>query len=126
FDKAWNMAKKDNFLQPFAEHHGLLQGLIESQLKRSEPELYKKIIDITGQFSNGWRKLHNTSTNETIADGLTTTEFSIAMLVNKKWTISRIAAHLQFSERTVKNYIACIYQKLGIKNRSDLKKHMLK
>lgn len=33
---AWNMAKEDEFLEPFIEHHGLLQGYL-CRARHNEP-----------------------------------------------------------------------------------------
>lgn len=40
-------------------------------------------------------------------------EFTIAMLYNRNWRIKEIAFHLEMSERTVKNYLSTIYEKLA-------------
>ncbi|MEG2506840.1 MAG: LuxR C-terminal-related transcriptional regulator [Longicatena sp.] len=126
FREAWNLAKQDNFYQPFAEHHGLLEGLIEVMLKKSQPNAYKKIIDITYSFSDGWRIIHNHQTQDSVTSVLSTTEFTIAMLASKKWTNEQIAEHMNLSTSTIKTYISHIYEKLEIINRKELKKYMLK
>ncbi|MEF9919561.1 MAG: LuxR C-terminal-related transcriptional regulator [Erysipelotrichaceae bacterium] len=126
FNQAWELAKPDHLLQPFAEHHGLLEGLIEVILKKEEPSDYKKIIDITYSFSDGWRKIHNPKTKESVTSVLSTTEFTIAMLASKKWTNKQIAQHMNLSTSTVKTYISHIYDKLQITNRKELNKYMLK
>ncbi|MEF9961056.1 MAG: LuxR C-terminal-related transcriptional regulator [Erysipelotrichaceae bacterium] len=126
FNNAWKLAKPDHLLQPFAEHHGLLEGLIEVVLKKTEPDDYKKIINITYSFSDGWRKIHNPKTQESVTSVLSTTEFTIAMLASKKWTNEQIAQHMNLSTSTVKTYISHIYDKLQINNRKELNKYMLK
>lgn len=122
FLAAWGIAKADDFIQAFVEHHGLVQGLVETCLK----EDYERIIDTTYRFSAGWRRVHNPVTKEEVADNLTTTEFTIAMLANRDWSNKEIAAHMKLSEHTVKRYISVVYQKLGISNRSQLNKYMLR
>ena len=52
-------------------------------MKKDYPEDYAAIINITYKFSAGWRRIHNSDTNEDVADNLTTTEFTIAMLANR-------------------------------------------
>ena len=123
---AWGLAKPDGLLQPIGEHHGLLQGLIEVCLKRDSPEDYERVIAITYRFSAGWRKLHALQTDESIADNLTTTEFTVAMLANRGWTNKEIAAHMGISANTVKHYVSAVYAKLGISNRRELKSYMLR
>lgn len=123
---AWDLVKKDGFYQPFGEHHGLLQGLVEVCLKKEDPVAYGRIVEITYDFGSGWRKIHNSDTNESVTDQLTTTEFSIAMLASKKWSNRQIAQFMDVSLGTVKNRISDIYEKLNITNRKDLKKFLLK
>lgn len=86
FMKAWELARPDDLIEGIGEHHGLLQGLIETCLKKDYPGYYERIIDITYRFSAGWRQIHNADTNEDVADNLTTMEFTIAMLANRGWT----------------------------------------
>lgn len=126
FMQAWELARADGFYQPFGEHHGLLQGLIETCMKADYPEDYQKIISITYKHSAGWRKIHNPSMNARVADNLTTMEFTVAMLANRGWTNGEIADHLNLSEHTVKKYISDVYQKLGIASRKQLREFMLK
>lgn len=125
FAKAWSYAKPDHLIEAFGEHHGLLQGMVEVSLKENEPEAFQQIIDIVYRFSSGWRKVHKLVVNKEVADNLSTTEFTVAMLYSRKWTIKEIAHHMDVSERTIKNYLASVYNKLGINNRKDLKQYML-
>ncbi len=125
-DKAWKIAEPDGLLQPFGEHHGLLQGLIEVYFKKNAPDVLPRIIEITYAFSAGWRKIHNPDTQHDVADNLTTTEFTIAMLYHRGWLVKEIAVHMDMSERTVKRHIASIYDKLSISNRDMLEKFMLR
>ncbi|WP_458407974.1 LuxR C-terminal-related transcriptional regulator [Anaerotignum sp.] len=126
FMAAWELAQPDDLLEGFGEHHGLLHGLIETCLQDAYPEDYRRIIAITYSYSAGWRKVHNPETGENVADNLTTTEFTIAMLANRGWTNAEIAAHLRLSEHTVKRYVSEIYQKLGISSRKQLQQFMLR
>lgn len=126
FMEAWRIAKPDGLIEGIGEHHGLLQGLIETCLKTDDPEGYKKVIQITYQFSYGWRRIHNPETKEDIADNLTTTEFTIAMLANRGWTNAEIAEHMNMTLRTVKQHLSSVFHKLNIDNRGQLKAYMLK
>lgn len=126
FMKAWELARPDDLLEGIGEHHGLLQGLIETCLKKDYPNYYKRIIDITYRFSAGWRRIHNTDTNEDVADNLTTMEFTIAMLASRGWTNNEIAAYLEIAPRTVKQHLSSIFTKLNITNRKQLISFMLK
>lgn len=126
FMKAWEISKPDDLIEGIGEHHGLLQGLIEACMKKDYPEDYARIIDITYKFSAGWRRIHNPDTNEDVADNLTTTEFAIAMLANKGWTNKEIAEYLGITQRTVKQHLTCVFNKLNIENRKQLKNFMLR
>lgn len=126
FMSAWELAKPDDLIEGIGEHHGLLQGLIETCLKDDFPEDFERIIAITYRFSYGWRRIHNPDTQETVADNLTTTEFTIAMLANRGWTNIEIAEHMGISERTVKQRLTDIFNKLNIGNRKQLHTYMLR
>ena len=123
--QAWTLAQPDGLIEPFGEHHGLLQGMIESFFQKDDPEAFQKIIAITYSFSAGWRKIHNPISQHEVADNLTTTEFTIAMLYNRGWIAKEIAAYMNLSPRTITNAIQVIYQKLGISGKRELGQFML-
>ena len=126
FMKVWEISRPDNLIEGIGEHHGLLQGLIEACMKKDYPEDYARIIDITYKFSAGWRRIHNPDTNEDVADNLTTTEFTIAMLANRGWTNKEISEYLEITPRTVNQHLTCVFNKLNIENRKQLKNFMLR
>ena len=126
FKKVWEISRPDNLIEGIGEHHGLLQGLIETCMKKDYPEDYARIINITYKFSAGWRRIHNPDTNEDVADNLTTTEFTIAMLANRGWTNKEISEYLEITPRTVKQHLTCVFNKLNIENRKQLKNFMLR
>ena len=126
FFAAWDLAQPDDLIEAFAEHHGLLSGLVESCLKRSFPADYERVIGITDRFSKGWRSIHNYETDSEVTSTLSTTEFTIATLAARGWTNQEIATHLELSVHTIKNYISIIYQKLHISSRSQLLKYILR
>lgn len=122
---AWDLARPDDLIEAFGEHHGLLGGMLEAVIKPQWPDDFKRIIDITYRFSAGWRRVHNPDTGHDVADNLSTTEFAICMLAARGWTNQEIAAHLGLSVHTVKQYISNALSKLGVKQRKDLKQFML-
>ncbi len=122
---AWEIARADDLIEPFGEHHGLLGGLLEAVLKKDWPEDFKRIIAITYSFSAGWRKIHNPDTGHDVADNLTTTEFAAAMLAARDWTNQEIADHMGISPNTIKRYLSTAFQKLNITQRKELKQYML-
>lgn len=122
---AWELARPDDLIEGFGEHHGLLGGMLEAVIKKDWPEDFKRIIAITYRFSAGWRRIHNPVTGHDVADNLTTTEFAAAMLAARGWTNQEIGEHMNISTNTVKRYISVALQKLNISHRQDLKKYML-
>ena len=122
---AWEIARPDDLIEGFGEHHGLLGAMLEATIKSKWPEDFKRIIDITYRFSSGWRRVHNPITGHDVADDLTTTEFAIAMLAARGWTTREIANHLNISANTVKDHISEAMRKLRVETRKDLKKYML-
>lgn len=99
--EAWRLARPDDLIEGFGEHHGLLGGMLEAVIKPGWPRDFERIIRITYRFSSGWRKIHNPDTGDTVADNLSTTEFAIAMLAARGWTNQEIADHLRLSPNTV-------------------------
>lgn len=123
--QAWALAQEDDFIEPFGEHHGLLQGMIELFFRKDYPEAFEKIIAITYSFSSGWRKIHGMISEQEVADNLTTTEFTIAMLYNRGWTARQIAEYMDFAPKDINRAIQVIYRKLGISTKRELGKYML-
>ena len=123
---AWTLARPDDLIEGFGEHHGLMGGMLESVFKGNWPEDLRRILDVTYRFSWGWRRIHNLDTGHDVADNLITTEFAVAMLTAQDWTGREIAAHMNISPNTVKRHLAEIKKKLGISNRNELKQYMLR
>ena len=122
---AWEIARPDDLLEGFGEHHGLLGAMLEAVIKPRWPEDFKRMIDITYPFSEGWRDIHNPETGSQVAGNLTTTEFAVAMLVAQEWTAEEIAAHMGVSVSTVKRHQSQIKKKLGVKSRQELAVYLL-
>ena len=122
---AWELARPDDLIEGFGEHHGLLGGMLEAVIKQKWPEDFKRIIAITYKFSSGWRKIHNPETGHEVADDLSTTEFAAAMLAARGWTNTEIGEHMNISANTVKTHLSQAMKKLHVESRKDLKQYML-
>ena len=121
--QAWDIVYKDKLFGLFATHHKILHGYNELYIKREYPAEYKIMLSIIKDFNEGWRKLHKVD-EYNFVHTLTPTEISIAILYNRNWTASDISKHMDLSERTVKNYIRYLYEKLGINKKSELKQFL--
>ena len=99
--------------------------MLEAVIKPRWPEDFRRIIDITGQFSWGWRQIHNPDTGQRVAGNLTTTEFVVAMLMVRDWTAEEIADHMSISLATVKKHQSQIKKKLRVGSRQELAQYML-
>ena len=126
FLAGWQVARPDGLIGPIGMHHGLLQGLIETCLRSECPDEFARIIRLTYRFSYGWRRIHNSESGESVADNLTSTEFTISMLACRGWTNAEIAGYMGVSAGTVKNRLSSVYSKLGISSRAELADHMLR
>ena len=123
--QAWQIARPDDLIEAFGEHHGLLGGMLEAVIRPEWPEDFHRIIDITYRFSWGWRRVHNPVTGHDVADDLTTTEFALAMLAARNWANQEIAQYLNLSVNTVKHHLSKAMKKLNVSHRKDLKQYML-
>lgn len=124
FHQAWQIAEQEDYIQPFVEHHGLLQGQIEKHIRDRKPELYGRIAEKVMAFSRGWMKIHNPNSVNKVTDRLSPYEFSLAMLAVKNKSNQEIADYMHISINTVKFHLSNIYQKVGVSNRSELAKYM--
>lgn len=125
--EGWKLAAKDDFIQPFSEHHRLLQGLIEVCIRKNAPDAYKRITEVMSFFSKGWREVHNPEIykKKKAVMELSPMEFSIAILAGCRWTNKEIAAYMGISVNTVKHYLTDTFCKLDLKKRDELKTYLL-
>lgn len=119
--RTWEMARKDKFLEPFIEYHGLLQGILEVCIRKNEPEVYDKLVEGVIAFSRGWMKIHNPQMQNSVTDLLTPLEYSIAMLACRDWTNQEIGSYMGMSVNTIKHHVSNILEKLNIEKRSQIK-----
>ena len=120
FHRAWQIAEPENYIQPFVEHHGLLQGQIEKYIRDRNLGKYNQIVEKVIAFSRGWMKIHNPDSVNKVTDRLSPYEFSLAMMAVKGKSNQEIADYMHISINTVKFHLSNIYQKVGVSNRKDL------
>ncbi len=123
--QAWEKAKPDGMTEAFGELHGELWGMLEAVIKKTEPEAFRSMIGVSKYFANGWRKLHNELTGDTIPTDLTPTEFTVAMLVSRGWIHKEIAAHLGTTEDNVKKLANVATQKVSLEGKTDISQIMI-
>ena len=126
FHRAWQIAREEAYIQPFVEHHGLLQGQIEKYIRDTQPEQYSRIAEKVMAFSRGWMKIHNPDSVNKVTDRLTPYEFSIAMMAVRGKSYQEIADNMHISINTVKFHLSNIYQKVEVSNRKELENYLNK
>ena len=122
FHRAWQIAEPEDYIQPFVEHHGLLQGQIEKYIRDRNPGQYNRIEEKVMAFSRGWIKIHNPDSVNKVTDRLSPYEFSLAMMAAKGKSNQHIADYMHISINTVKFHLSNIYQKVEVSNRKELEK----
>jgi len=122
---AWDLAKPDGLVAPFGEFHNLLQGLVELQFKNDQEAPIRRVMEVTRHYGKGWREMHNRIADRHVTQVLTPTEFTVAMLYHRGWRAREIAEHMELAERTVKNYLQIVYEKLQINGKRELEQYMM-
>ena len=126
FHRGWQIAQKEDYIQPFVEHHGMLQGQIEKYIRDAQPEQYSRIAEKVMAFSRGWMKIHNPDSVNKVTDRLSPYEFSIAMMAARGKSNQEIANDMRVSVNTVKFHLSNIYQKVKVSNRKELENYLNK
>lgn len=124
--EAWNIAEKDNIIQPFVRHYDELMGLLEITFKKQKHTNYEKIKEICEKINNYNNDAQDSFCNKKTIDGLSNIEYIIAMMFCNNRKIKEIAEQIGLTEREVKTYLNVIYQKLNISSREELKKYINK
>ena len=120
FHRAWQLAEPEDYIQPFVEHHGMLQGQIERYIRNAQPQEYNRIAEKVLSFSRGWMKIHNPDSVNKVTDRLSPYEFALAMMAARGKSNQEIADYLHISVNTVKAHLSGIYLKVEVSNRREL------
>ncbi len=75
--------------------------------------------DMTGAIVHEFRRLSNANASGQPLDALSEKEVEILRYVATGMSNKEIAEQLSYSEKTVKNYLSVIFQKLGIRDRTQ-------
>ena len=124
FHRAWQIAEPEDYIQPFVEHHGMLQGQIERYFRDAQPQVYNRIADKVMAFSRGWIQIHNPDSVNKVTDRLSPYEFALAMMAARGKSNQEIGDYLRISVNTVKAHLSAIYLKLGISSRKELERFL--
>jgi DNA-binding NarL/FixJ family response regulator len=110
-----------------AMKHGARGYLLKSASSQEVAEAIRKVhnggmqIDpeLTGAIVNEYRRLSNTVSGGSSITALSEKEVEIIRYVASGMSNREIADRLAYSEKTVKNYLSIIFQKLGIRDRTQ-------
>ena len=86
---------------------------VRSGVSQISPEILERLLA---------RREQEKAPKPILAETLTRREREILDLITEAYENHQIAAHLGISEQTVKNYVHCLYEKLGVSNRIQLMK----
>lgn len=112
FGAAWNIARPDGSSSSSASTTAFYK-LIEACLKSQYPDDFARIIEITCRFSYGWRRINNPDSGEDVADDLTTTEFTMAMLACVDGPTSKSHAIWEYRRAPLKTAYPAYMQSLA-------------
>lgn len=124
FRIAVDLAAAEGFWAPIIQHHGILLGLPEVCMREAYSAEFRYVALGAHDFLKGWYHINHVGEEKSMVDELSTTEFVIAMLFHKGWSMKEISFYLEMSLRMVKQHISTVYLKLGITKREELKNYM--
>ena len=98
-----------------------MQGLTERCLLEAFPDQYDLVISRWKAIFPQWLKAHNEFAVYSIPEILTRREYQVALYAADGLTNLQIAQKMFVSLPTVKRDLSCVYDKLGITCRHELK-----
>jgi len=122
FDEAWRIAEPLGIVAPFVEMSAYLPGMLRRRLRGRDDAMYREMRSMVSRYREGWHGLRRLCKAPVPGENLTVLEYSTCMLAAWGWTNREIAWFLDISENTAKHYLSGSYQKLHVKNRSELTK----
>ena len=132
FQKAWDLAEKDGFIGPVGEMQGHLQIFLEKKVKKENPTMYKRIMQVTHQYRTGWCEIicgeiypREEYQKKNMREKLTGMEYAVGFLAGQGWSNQEISDYFNISVRTVKYYMTTVFSKLNISGRREIYKLLL-
>ena len=122
FAEAWRVAEPLGIVGPFVEMNPCLPGLVRHCLHGRDEAMFKALRSMICRHREGWHQLRAMRRYPVPGESLSALEYSTTALVAWGWTNREIANYMSISENTVKHYLTNSYQKLGLKNRSQIMK----
>lgn len=120
FREAWNMAHPLGVVMPFIEMSMLVPGLVRHCLHDVDEPSYLMLRALVQRYRKGWHGLRVQYGASSPCESLSVLEYAVGMLAVWGWRNREIALYLRVTENTVKHYLTNVYQKLDVKNRSQL------
>lgn len=116
--KALKIAKPDRLFLPFAEYSYDLGGCSDEVLRKDEPEIYEKIMEIKKRYRENYVSFNTAIQEPELMDGLTNREKEIVKWAVEGMSNAEIAKQLYISKSTVNYHMHNIFNKLGVNRRS--------
>ena len=120
FRRAWKLGGEKGLIMPFVEINFILFGLRRRCLDIVGEEASRELDRLVNSYREGWFDLRKKCGLSTFGAELTILEMAVASLAALGWRNKEIATHLRLAETTVKHQLTSIYQKLGMKKRTEL------
>lgn len=127
FKKAWELIRADGCYGALIQHCGSLLVFLEKNVRKQDPEAYKKITEITHRYLKSRGDVMSGSWGGVFLKflwTLTGMEYAVALLAAKKWSNQEISDYLEISLRTVKYHMSSVFNKLGVDSRKELEEIM--
>ena len=118
-DRAIKLALPDGLFGTLAEYVRHFDGLLEERIALENTEAAVAVGELYKQYYIGWARLSGQVRNKQIAAHLTPKEHEVAKLSAFGFSTREIASMLYVSESTVKQTVARVINKTGVRDKSE-------
>ena len=119
-DRAIELALPDGLYGILVEYIRHFDGLLEERIALADESALVAVRELYRVYSIGWARLSGAVRNRYIAADLTPREHEIAKLSAFGYSTREISAMLHLSDSTVKQTVARVIFKTGIKDKTEL------